>query len=55
MLIRITSSYFCAGIVRDHQYTKCAPIIHYMKDWSIIKIERYCFKKGWMFEILEEN
>jgi len=51
MLIRITSKYFCAGF--DTDTGNIAPIIKYMKNWSITKIKDYCRNKQWHFEILE--
>jgi len=47
MLIRITSNYFCAGIVVGE---RAAPIIKYMKLWNEKKITEYCKKKGWKCE-----
>jgi len=54
VLIRIESSYFVAGIIVGEQYNKCAPIVHYMRDWSIQKIKNYCSKKGWRYQELGE-
>jgi hypothetical protein len=54
VLIRIESPYFTAGIVIGEKYNKCAPIVHYMKNWSIQKIKNYCSKKGWKYQELGE-
>lgn len=48
MLLRITSDYFVAGF--DTETGNIAPIIQYMKSWSIEKIERFCKKKNWKLE-----
>jgi hypothetical protein len=53
-LISIETSYFSAGLVIGEKYNKCAPILHYMKDWDIQKIKNYCSKKGWKFQDLGE-
>jgi len=53
-LIRIESSYFVAGITIGDTYNKCAPILHYMKDWDIQKIKNYCSKKGWKLQEIEK-
>jgi 5'-3' exonuclease len=56
MLIRITSEYFCAGII--YYKTKdniCAPIIKYMEKWSLKKIKRYCNNKGYNYKIIKSK
>ena len=30
----------------------CAPIIHYMRYWSLESIQAYCLRKRWTLEIL---
>lgn len=52
-MVRITSPYFVAGY--DLRNNRIAPIIKYMKNWSIEKIKNYCQKKQWEIEILEEK
>lgn len=47
MLIRITSNYFCAGLILGE---RAAPIISYMKNWSFDEILNYCNKKKWLIE-----
>ena len=62
-LVRITSSYFVAGIemYSDHHINtftirkktnRCAPIIKYMRNWNIIHIKNYCKYKKWKCEVL---
>ena len=53
MLIRITSTYFCAGF--DTKTKQIAPIIVYMKNWPVSRIRDYCFKKKWKFQIIVEG
>ena len=48
-MLRISSPYFVAGIVRGGE---CAPIIHYMKGWTLKAILAYCRYKGWTVEQL---
>lgn len=50
MLIRITAPHFCAGI--DTERKLIAPIIAYMRDWSVDRIRAYCRKKGWAMQVL---
>jgi hypothetical protein len=47
LMLQITSPYFCAGIV---QGGPVAPIIWYMKGWTLGEIKAYCAKKGWTIE-----
>jgi hypothetical protein len=51
MLIRITAPHFCAGI--DTERKLVAPIIRYMRDWSLTRIESYCRKKGWVVQVFQ--
>jgi len=65
-LIRITAPHFCAGVVTyvGRTYIKhkgasihprehiTAPIVHYMKQWTVAEIMRYCKTKGWKYELL---
>ena len=66
-LIRITAPHFVAGIITDaalgynDSYPdepvlihKTAPILKYMKTWSINRIARYCRLKGWDVEVIRK-
>lgn len=48
-LYQITAPYFCAGI--DFKGTlivkEAAPIIKYMKGWTLQKVSNYCLCKRW--------
>lgn len=48
MMIRIVAPYFVAGIVKGGSV---APIIKYMKGWTLKEIQEYCKRKGWEVEI----
>lgn len=50
MMVRITSKWFVAGIV---QGGAVAPVIRYMKGWTLSQIRRYCVDRGWTLEVLE--
>lgn len=51
-LIRITSNYFCAGVVaHDDVVTHAAPILKYMRGWTIKRVRAYCKIKDWDCEI----
>ncbi len=45
MQVIVDSGYFYA--MGDLETKRFAPIIKYMKDWTIEEIEEYCKKKGW--------
>lgn len=45
-MIRITAPHFCAGITDG----RAAPILQYMKGWTVKRIREYCVKRGWSFE-----
>jgi hypothetical protein len=45
MLLRIVAPHFVAGFDTEKGYI--APIIRYMKTWSIRRIAVYCQEKGW--------
>ena len=49
MLIRIVAPHFVAGI--DYPM-RCAPIVKYMKGWSLNRIFDYCRSKGWKASII---
>lgn len=53
MLIIITSPYFVAGY--DTDTGNIAPIIRYMKGWSIERIKSYCLFKHWTIQIIESK
>ena len=46
-MLRISAPHFVAGIVRGRL---CAPIIAYMKGWTLRKIKDYCARKAWTVE-----
>ena len=50
MMLRIVAPHFVAGIVRGGL---CAPIIKYMKGWTLAQIRAYCKKKKWEVEIYD--
>lgn len=52
MLVHIDAPHFCAGVVVGE---RAAPIIYYMKDWSLSQIKAYCRKKGWKVEVLPDE
>lgn len=50
MMLRIVAPHFVAGIVRGGE---CAPIIRYMKGWTLRAILAHCRRKGWQVELME--
>lgn len=54
-LARITSKYFCAGLVLHPLHLtviETAPIIKYLNGKSFKDVIQYCNKKYWKFEYL---
>lgn len=49
MTLRITSNYFCAGVVIGE---RAAPIIKYMASWSEERIRAYCASRYWLVEVV---
>jgi hypothetical protein len=52
-LARITSNYFCAGLLFNQMrlvVVDTAPILSYMNGWQFKRVLEYCEKKGWKFE-----
>lgn len=52
MLLRITAPHFCAGIEVGVTDGRCAPILHYMRRWSLQRIKEYCASKRWTCELV---
>ena len=52
MQVIVDAGHFYA--MGDLDTGRFAPIIKYMKDWSIEKIEEYCKKKGWKVTRIED-
>ena len=50
LTVRITAPHFVAGY--DMTRGNIAPIIKYMRGWSLDKIAVYCARKGWTYEVL---
>jgi hypothetical protein len=47
------NSHFCCGIITlDGIVVDTAPIVKYMRDWFITKVEWYCKKRGWEIDLL---
>lgn len=68
-LIRIVGHKFVAGIEcyvdyknphfrpggRTHPSHLCAPIVKYMKFWTVGRILRYCKSRGWKYDIFPKE
>lgn len=46
--IRITAAHFCASGTIGGDF---APIIAYMRDWTLPRITAYCAERGWALEV----
>jgi len=53
-LMRITSSYFCAGVILNSKeiIIETAPILKWSKGRDLWWFEKYCKKKKWGMEII---
>jgi hypothetical protein len=50
-IVHIDAPYFCAGVISiNDKIIYTAPILNYMKDWSIHRVFSYCKKKRWKWE-----
>ena len=46
--IRIAAPHFCAAVDLDGPtVTHAAPILSYMRGWTVGKIAAYCLRKNW--------
>lgn len=54
VLLRVSAPHFVAGAVcADERVETTAPILKYMKTWTLREVEEYCEKKGWQLEAEE--
>lgn len=52
-LYRITAPHFVAGIVvGDGKVTGSAPILKYMRGWTMARVETYCYTKSWRLDLI---
>lgn len=50
MLVQIMAPHFTAGVLVDEDneiVIATAPIVKYMKGWTLSKVRDYCGRKGW--------
>ena len=53
MLVRIEAPHFVAGIVMDWgRARRCAPVVKYMRGWTLAAVREYCARKLWRCEVL---
>lgn len=56
MLIQINAPHFCAGCeLVNGRVTKAAPIVAYMKGWTLAAVREYAIKKRWKVEEIVFN
>jgi hypothetical protein len=54
--IRITSSYFCAGIiVKDDIIVQAAPILSWSINKRLSNLKSYFNRKGWKYEEINDK
>lgn len=52
-LIRLTSNYFCAGVVvRNGTIVRTAPILRWMRSKKVGWLRQYAAGRGWRFELV---
>jgi len=56
-IIAIDSKWFYAGVVLDDgdHVCRCAPIVNYMKGWSIRRVLRYAAIRKWTTHVIETD
>lgn len=47
-MVRIEAPHFCAGIIQGGE---SAPILYYMKGWTLKQMRAYCEKNGWTLSV----
>lgn len=52
---QIEAPHFVAGFEIEGEKRTFAPIISYMKDWSLFKIISYSCGKGWNVSTIDPN
>lgn len=52
-LARISAPYFCAGLVLENDVVvRAAPILGYMRGWSLERVSHYAKSKRWTLQVL---
>lgn len=53
-MLCITAPHFVAAVVLDEgTVVRAAPIVHYMIDWDMETVVKYCKSKNWKVEFVE--
>ena len=53
-VLRVVAPYFCAGVVLEEGVVvKAAPILGYMRGWSMSKCQNYARRKGWDYDSID--
>ena len=56
MLLRIEAHHFVAGLEADNRIvTRTAPIVGYMRGWSVRRVIIYCRRKRWRLQHVRSN
>lgn len=59
MLMQVAAPNFTAGVELEAdfranpvnaEHCQIAPILRFMRGWSLDEIERYCYAKGWKLQ-----
>lgn len=56
VMLRIVAPHFVAGVHVEPDFTigETAPIVKYMKGWSVTAVREYCRRKDWLAEAMYE-
>lgn len=46
-VVQVQAPHFCAGLEIGKKFNKCAPILSYMKNWTLRDIHNYVTQKQW--------
>lgn len=53
MLYRIVAPHFVCGVIVEHdRITTAAPIVKYMINWTVQRLQTYAAGKGWTVEYI---
>jgi hypothetical protein len=52
MFVRLVASHFVAGVEVG---VRAAPIVSYLRTWTLPEIEAYALTHGWQVEVLDHG
>ena len=56
ILLRLTLSSAIAGVeLAGGRVVRAAPVIRYMLGWSVRRVQDYCQRRGWRWQLVSES